>query len=104
MGKLRHGLLEFDTYGHCSAAIGRQTLGRELATIHDYRQRLNQYRTDGSLVFAHQNHPWVTIWYARNTPCGDCLLILTTSSANSSSRVRVQDIYLSRTVSRYVGK
>ncbi|KAF8902073.1 PhoD-like protein [Gymnopilus junonius] len=32
------------------AKIGRQTLGRELATIHDYRQRLNQYRTDQSLV------------------------------------------------------
>ncbi|KAK7466976.1 hypothetical protein VKT23_004039 [Stygiomarasmius scandens] len=43
------------------AAIGRQTLGRELATIHDYRQRLNQYRTDASLVFAHQNAPWITV-------------------------------------------
>ncbi|ESK93059.1 alkaline phosphatase [Moniliophthora roreri MCA 2997] len=42
------------------ARIGRQTLGRELATIHDYRQRLNQYRTDTSLAFAHQNAPWVT--------------------------------------------
>ncbi|KAI3610837.1 alkaline phosphatase [Moniliophthora roreri] len=31
---------------YLSARIGRQTLGRELATIHDYRQRLNQYRTD----------------------------------------------------------
>ncbi|PFH54415.1 hypothetical protein AMATHDRAFT_675 [Amanita thiersii Skay4041] len=31
------------------APIGRQMLGRELATIHDYRQRLNQYRTDASL-------------------------------------------------------
>ncbi|THU99311.1 hypothetical protein K435DRAFT_828150 [Dendrothele bispora CBS 962.96] len=45
------------------APIGRQTLGRELATIHDYRQRLNQYRTDTSLVFAHQNAPWITVWY-----------------------------------------
>ncbi|PPQ87973.1 hypothetical protein CVT25_001052 [Psilocybe cyanescens] len=42
------------------AKIGRQTLGRELATIHDYRQRLNQYRTDQSLVTAHQNAPWIT--------------------------------------------
>ncbi|KAH9484338.1 Alkaline phosphatase D [Psilocybe cubensis] len=45
------------------AKIGRQTLGRELATIHDYRQRLNQYRTDQSLVTAHQNAPWITVWY-----------------------------------------
>uniref|UniRef100_A0A8H8CP52 Alkaline phosphatase D n=1 Tax=Psilocybe cubensis TaxID=181762 RepID=A0A8H8CP52_PSICU len=43
------------------AKIGRQTLGRELATIHDYRQRLNQYRTDQSLVTAHQNAPWITV-------------------------------------------
>ncbi|KAI0341784.1 hypothetical protein BDW22DRAFT_1346074 [Trametopsis cervina] len=28
------------------AKIGRAVLGRELATIHDYRQRLEQYRTD----------------------------------------------------------
>ncbi|TFY78407.1 hypothetical protein EWM64_g5606 [Hericium alpestre] len=44
------------------AGIGRQVLGRELATIHDYRQRLNQYRTDVSLVFAHQNAPWIAVW------------------------------------------
>ncbi|CAA7271763.1 unnamed protein product [Cyclocybe aegerita] len=44
------------------ARIGRQTLGRELATIRDYRQRLNQYRTDPSLVAAHQAAPWVTVW------------------------------------------
>ncbi|KDR81547.1 hypothetical protein GALMADRAFT_239562 [Galerina marginata CBS 339.88] len=44
------------------AKIGRQTLGRELATIHDYRQRLSQYRTDQSLVTAHQNAPWITVW------------------------------------------
>ncbi|KAI0780723.1 PhoD-like phosphatase-domain-containing protein [Trametes elegans] len=31
------------------APIGRATLGRELATIEDYRGRLNQYRTDASL-------------------------------------------------------
>lgn len=42
--------------------IGRTVLGRELATIHDYRQRLNQYRTDASLVAAHQNAPWITVW------------------------------------------
>ncbi|OBZ69218.1 Alkaline phosphatase D [Grifola frondosa] len=44
------------------ANIGRQTLGRELATIADYRLRLNQYRTDVSLVTAHQNAPWITVW------------------------------------------
>ncbi|KAH9050697.1 PhoD-like phosphatase-domain-containing protein [Lactarius hengduanensis] len=44
-----------------SAPIGRGVLGRELATIHDYRQRLAQYRTDASLQFAHQNAPWITV-------------------------------------------
>ncbi|CAK5264257.1 unnamed protein product [Mycena citricolor] len=51
------------------AHIGRQVqvarawhLGRELATIHDYRQRLGQYRTDASLLAAHQNAPWITVW------------------------------------------
>ncbi|KAI0810902.1 PhoD-like phosphatase-domain-containing protein [Irpex lacteus] len=42
------------------ASIGRKVLGRELATIHDYRQRLGQYRTDVSLLDAHQAHPWIT--------------------------------------------
>ncbi|KAF9567511.1 hypothetical protein CPC08DRAFT_626796 [Agrocybe pediades] len=45
------------------AKIGRKTLGRELATIQDYRLRLNQYRTDQSLVTAHQNAPWITVWW-----------------------------------------
>ncbi|KZT28455.1 hypothetical protein NEOLEDRAFT_1175772 [Neolentinus lepideus HHB14362 ss-1] len=44
------------------APIGRQTLGRELATVFDYRQRLNQYRTDASLIYAHQYSPWITVW------------------------------------------
>lgn len=44
------------------APIGRAVLGRELATIFDYRQRLAQYRTDASLQFAHQNAPWITVW------------------------------------------
>ncbi|KAJ7709978.1 PhoD-like phosphatase-domain-containing protein [Mycena rosella] len=44
------------------ASIGREVLGRELATIHDYRQRFNQYRTDASLLFAHLNAPWITVW------------------------------------------
>ncbi|RPD66343.1 hypothetical protein L226DRAFT_566788 [Lentinus tigrinus ALCF2SS1-7] len=43
------------------AKIGRQTLGRELATIADYRLRLNQYRTDVSLRDAHQKAPWITV-------------------------------------------
>ncbi|KAI0312181.1 PhoD-like phosphatase-domain-containing protein [Amylostereum chailletii] len=42
--------------------IGRPVLGRELATIHDYRQRLNQYRTDSSLMYAHESAPWITVW------------------------------------------
>ncbi|KAJ7273638.1 PhoD-like phosphatase-domain-containing protein [Mycena haematopus] len=42
--------------------IGRDVMGRELATIHDYRQRYNQYRTDTNLLFAHQNAPWITVW------------------------------------------
>ncbi|KAG7452581.1 uncharacterized protein BT62DRAFT_879359 [Guyanagaster necrorhizus] len=45
------------------ASIGRQTLGRELATIFDYRQRLAQYRTDESLRAAHLSGPWITVWY-----------------------------------------
>ncbi|KAJ7774749.1 PhoD-like phosphatase-domain-containing protein [Mycena metata] len=44
------------------ASIGREVLGRELATIHDYRQRFDQYRTDASLLLAHQNAPWITVW------------------------------------------
>ncbi|KAJ4480605.1 PhoD-like phosphatase-domain-containing protein [Lentinula edodes] len=45
------------------ASIGRQTLGRELATVHDYRQRLNQYRTDEGLLAAHLSGPWITVWF-----------------------------------------
>ena len=45
-----------------SARIGRTTLGRELATVHDYRQRLNQYRTDPGLIAAHEKGPWITVW------------------------------------------
>ncbi|KAI0093531.1 PhoD-like phosphatase-domain-containing protein [Irpex rosettiformis] len=48
------------------ASIGRKVLGRELATIHDYRQRLGQYRTDVSLLDAHQAHPWITVWVSHN--------------------------------------
>ncbi|KAI0372864.1 hypothetical protein BV20DRAFT_963278 [Pilatotrama ljubarskyi] len=44
------------------AKIGRKTLGRELATIADYRLRLNQYRTDVSLRDAHVKAPWITVW------------------------------------------
>jgi len=42
--------------------IGRDVDGRELATIHDYRQRFAQYRTDASLLAAHLNAPWITVW------------------------------------------
>ncbi|KAI0362353.1 hypothetical protein OH77DRAFT_1432931 [Trametes cingulata] len=48
----------------CRAPIGRETLGRELATIEDYRGRLNQYRTDVSLVAAHQKAPWIAVCVA----------------------------------------
>ncbi|TBU35768.1 PhoD-like phosphatase-domain-containing protein [Dichomitus squalens] len=44
------------------APIGRAVAGKELATIADYRQRLNQYRTDPGLVYAHQKAPWITVW------------------------------------------
>lgn len=40
-------------------------LGRELATIADYRQRLAQYRTDVSLRDAHESGPWITVWVSR---------------------------------------
>ncbi|KAI0065426.1 hypothetical protein BV25DRAFT_1913479 [Artomyces pyxidatus] len=49
------------------AKIGRHVLGRELATIFDYRQRLNQYRTDESLLFAHQMAPWITVWVSERS-------------------------------------
>ncbi|KAJ4488125.1 PhoD-like phosphatase-domain-containing protein [Lentinula aciculospora] len=47
--------------GDYVSSIGRQTLGRELATVHDYRQRLNQYRTDEGLLAAHLSGPWITV-------------------------------------------
>ncbi|PIL24184.1 hypothetical protein GSI_13937 [Ganoderma sinense ZZ0214-1] len=49
--------------------IGRAVTGKELATIADYRERLNQYRTDPSLVFAHQKAPWITVCFS---PSGAC--------------------------------
>ncbi|KAJ8468710.1 hypothetical protein ONZ51_g9467 [Trametes cubensis] len=51
------------------AKIGRKTLGRELATIADYRLRLNQYRTDVSLLDAHVKAPWITVCFS---PSGAC--------------------------------
>lgn len=59
-GNTRLKLTNTDSFH--SASIGRKVLGRELATIHDYRQRLGQYRTDVSLLDAHQAHPWITVW------------------------------------------
>ncbi|KAF9453201.1 PhoD-like protein [Macrolepiota fuliginosa MF-IS2] len=44
------------------AKIGRAVEGRELATIHDYRQRLGQYRSDPDLQYAHQIAPWIVVW------------------------------------------
>ncbi|KEY73061.1 hypothetical protein S7711_06133 [Stachybotrys chartarum IBT 7711] len=35
---------------------------REIITLHDYRTRIGQYRTDSDLLLAHQNFPWITVW------------------------------------------
>lgn len=35
---------------------------REIITLHDYRTRIGQYRTDPDLLLAHQNFPWITVW------------------------------------------
>ncbi|KAL1720152.1 PhoD-like phosphatase-domain-containing protein, partial [Schizophyllum commune] len=51
-----------DFFVHLGDYIGRAVTGRELATLADYRERLAQYRTDPSLIAAHQNHPWITVW------------------------------------------
>ncbi|KAF7305099.1 Alkaline phosphatase D [Mycena kentingensis (nom. inval.)] len=48
------------------ASIGRAVMGRELATIHDYRQRYAQYRTDPNLIAAHLNAPWINVWVFAN--------------------------------------
>lgn len=34
----------------------------EIVTLHDYRQRYAQYRTDPDLQEAHRQHPFITIW------------------------------------------
>ncbi|KAJ8516452.1 hypothetical protein ONZ45_g6227 [Pleurotus djamor] len=47
------------------APIGRATLGRETATIHDYRLRLNQYRTDDDHEIADQ------VWKAGTADSND---------------------------------
>ncbi|KAJ6547488.1 PhoD-like phosphatase-domain-containing protein [Mycena capillaripes] len=62
-------------YVSTSLPIGRDVDGRELATIHDYRQRFAQYRTDASLLTAHLNAPWITVadnaWKAGTTDSND---------------------------------
>lgn len=35
---------------------------REIITLHDYRTRIGQYRTDTDLLLAHQNFAWITVW------------------------------------------
>ena len=55
-------LMILPTHTPSSDKIGRAVTGRELATLADYRERLAQYRTDPSLIAAHQNHPWITVW------------------------------------------
>ncbi|KAG9080719.1 hypothetical protein FS749_007928 [Ceratobasidium sp. UAMH 11750] len=48
-------------YGN-GASINRTVSNRELATLADYRTRLAVYRTDESLLYSHQNFPWVLVW------------------------------------------
>lgn len=36
--------------------------GRETITLHDYRTRHGQYRTDEDLLLAHQMFPWIPVW------------------------------------------
>ncbi|KAI0664599.1 PhoD-like phosphatase-domain-containing protein [Cubamyces menziesii] len=45
------------------APIGRATLGRELATLEDYRGRLSQYRTDWLLRFDASPRFVTNLWY-----------------------------------------
>jgi alkaline phosphatase D len=52
---------------HFSASIGRYVGDRELATIKDYRERLALYRTDASLLAAHEAGPWITVWYVSHS-------------------------------------
>lgn len=35
---------------------------REIITLHDYRTRIGQYRTDTDLLYAHSRFPWITVW------------------------------------------
>jgi alkaline phosphatase D len=35
---------------------------REIKSLHDFRTRIGQYRTDEDLQLAHQNYPWITVW------------------------------------------
>ncbi|KZV69015.1 hypothetical protein PENSPDRAFT_727418 [Peniophora sp. CONT] len=57
-----YGVAAHNTTADIFVHLGDYTLGRELATIFDYRQRLGQYRTDASLLAAHLNAPWITVW------------------------------------------
>lgn len=44
---------------------------RELITLYDYRTRHGQYRTDESLLLAHQQFAWIPVWvcpYRRSLP------------------------------------
>lgn len=38
---------------------------RELATLHDFRTRIGQYRTDEDLQYSHQQYPWITTWVSQ---------------------------------------
>ncbi|KAJ3492307.1 hypothetical protein NLI96_g25 [Meripilus lineatus] len=73
------------------ARIGRVTLGRELATLADYRQRLNQYRTDTSLVAAHQAAPWITVWVCLGDGKITIHLLTSTSIADNAWKAGTAD-------------
>ncbi|KAG9104106.1 hypothetical protein FRC06_005410 [Ceratobasidium sp. 370] len=42
--------------------LNRTVSDHELATLADYRARLARYRTDESLLYSHQNFPWILVW------------------------------------------
>ncbi|OJJ89210.1 alkaline phosphatase D family protein [Aspergillus glaucus CBS 516.65] len=50
-------------YGPDAAEIERVHSPRhEIFTLHDYRARLGQYRTDLDLATSHQNFAWIPVW------------------------------------------
>ncbi len=59
-------------YGTGGTAIGRVPSGAaELVTLHDYRARYAQYRTDPDLAENHRLFPWINIWDDHETANND---------------------------------